>query len=135
MVAPYSIGHLFETNETRKWSPEQRALADAWERRCVFRNFRKYDWEGSRTLVRECGSEKEAKELVAHLNRFPCKDGPEDGRLLSVVDDVTTRYVADGPHFEDFGFGEVRYFSRHRYDLEKTTSGEFVWIYKGREGR
>jgi hypothetical protein len=63
---PWRIGATLWTQDTKRYTPQQRELNDAGERRCVFANFHENDGGRSRILIAR-GIEEEANARLIAL--------------------------------------------------------------------
>lgn len=70
-MSEYQQGRLLLTQNTKRWTQEQRHAADEQERCMVFKNFSASDEGRSRVFVCKCASPTEAAELVKRLNALP----------------------------------------------------------------
>lgn len=67
---PFQQGRLLNTRVTLRWSEEQRADADALERRLVFSGFHSEDQGRGRVLVATCGRLEDAAFICLACNSY-----------------------------------------------------------------
>lgn len=86
---------LLDTPTTRRWTDEQRATADEYERRCVYEGFREEDSGRSRVKIAECATVAQAREVVGLINAADDADHRPSGLVHRSMFEQMVERVAE----------------------------------------